>query len=262
MPLAPPVTIAVFPASLGMSYSQKTRHGRACPGYPRLYGLIMQDVDARNKCGHDAGLWECGGYSMPRDTGDRLEIRALIENWVLWRDARMWDRFRTVWHKDGQMWATWFQGSYEEFIRVSQEGYDRGVRIMHMLGGISTDIKGKRAIAQTKTTISQRAPVEGVMCDVVCTGRFYDFLEKRKGKWGIVLRRLAYEKDRIDPIEPSANLKLDQALLAQFPEGYRHLAYLQTKIGYKVKKDMPGLDGPDLDALYAKGEAWLKGRKL
>ena len=31
---------------------------------------------------------------------------------------------------------------------------------------------------------------------------------------------------------------------------------------YKVKRDMPGLDGPDLDALYAKGEAWLKGSKL
>jgi len=39
-------------------------------------------------------------------------------------------------------------------------------------------------------------------------------------------------------------------------------AYLQTKIGYKVKRDMPGLDGPNLDALYAKGEAWLKGRRL
>ena len=101
---------------------------------------------------------------MPRDTADRLAIRALVENWALWRDARMWDRFRTVWHKEGQMWATWFQGSYEEFIRVSQEGYDRGVRIMHMLGGMSIDIKGKRAIAQTKMTISQRAPVEGVVC--------------------------------------------------------------------------------------------------
>jgi hypothetical protein len=199
---------------------------------------------------------------MSSAAADRVAIRELIENWALWRDARMWDRFRTVWHKDGQMWATWFQGSHEEFIRVSQEGYDRGVRLMHMLGGISIDIKGARAIAQTKMTISQRAPVEGVMCDVVCTGRFYDFLEKRKGKWGIVLRRLAYEKDRLDPLDPSANLKLDQALLAQFPEGYRHLAYLQTKSGYKVKKDMPGLDGPDLDALYAKGEAWLKGRKL
>ena len=106
---------------------------------------------------------------------------------------------------------------------------------MHMLGGMSIDIKGKRAIAQTKMTISQRAEVEGVICDVVCTGRFYDFLEKRKGRWGLVLRRLAYEKDRIDPVDPSAKLKLDRKLLAQFPEGYRHLAYLQTKIGYKVK---------------------------
>ena len=42
----------------------------------------------------------------------------------------------------------------------------------------------------------------------------------------------------------------------------RHLAYLQTRVGYKVKTDMPGLDGPELDALYAKGEAWLKGKKL
>jgi hypothetical protein len=199
---------------------------------------------------------------MPKDTADRLEIRALIENWVLWRDARLWDRFRTVWHKEGQMWATWFQGSYEDFITVSQEGYDRGVRIMHMLGGMSIDIKGKRAIAQTKMTISQRAEVEGVMCDVVCTGRFYDFLEKRKGRWGLVLRRLAYEKDRLDPVEPGAAPKLDAKLLARFPEGYRHLAYLQTKIGYRVKRDMPGLDGPELDALYAKGAAWLEGKKL
>ncbi len=199
---------------------------------------------------------------MKSDTAARREIRDLVENWALWRDARRWDRFRTVWHKDGQMWATWFQGSFEEFIKVSQEGYDKGVRIMHMLGGTAIDLKGKRAIAQTKMTISQRAKVEGVDCDVVCTGRFYDFMEKRKGRWGIVLRRLAYEKDRLDPIDPAAKLTLDKDLLAKFPEGYRHLAYLQTKIGYKVKADMPGLDGPALDALYAKGEAWLKGKKL
>ena len=199
---------------------------------------------------------------MPSDNTDRVAIRALIENWVLWRDARQWERFRTVWHKDGQMWATWFQGTFEEFIKVSQQGYDRGVRIMHMLGGMSIDIEGKRAIAQTKMTISQRAEVEGVLCDVVCSGRFYDFLEKRKGKWGIVLRRLAYEKDRLDPVEPGRVPKLDKKLLAQFPEGYRHLAYLQSRIGYKVKLDMPGLDGPELTALYAKGEAWLKSRRL
>jgi hypothetical protein len=160
------------------------------------------------------------------------------------------------------MQATWFQGTFDEFIKVSQEGYAKGVRILHFLGGSSIDIKGKRAIAQTKMTISQRANVDGVMCDVVCTGRFYDFLEKRKGRWGLVLRQPIYEKDRLDPLDPSATLKLDQKLLASFPVGYRHLAYLQSRIGYKVKTDMPGLDGPEVDALYAKGAHWLKGKKL
>jgi hypothetical protein len=199
---------------------------------------------------------------MKRDTGDRLAIRELIENWAVLRDARLWDEFRTVWHKDGRMMATWFQGTADEFIRVSQEGYDKGVRILHFLGGMHIEIKGKRAIAQTKMTISQRAPVEKVLCDVVCTGRFYDFLEKRKDRWGIVLRQPIYEKDRIDPVDPSATLKLDKKLLARFPEGYRHLAYLQARIGYDVKRDMPGLDGPELEALYARGAAWLKGKKL
>ena len=196
------------------------------------------------------------------DTQDRLAIRDIVENWVLWRDARVWDRFRTLWHPEGAMWATWFQGGYEDFIKVSQEGFDRGARIVHMLGGSTADIAGARAIAQTKLTITQRAPVEGVLCDVACMGRAYDFLEKRDGRWGILLRRHIYEKDRLDPVEPGAGLELDPDLLAQFPEGYRHLAYLQTRVGYTVKRDLPGLEGPALDALYAQGAAWLKGGGL
>ena len=90
---------------------------------------------------------------MKKDLEERLLIRELIENWAIWRDAMMWDRFRTVWHPEGQMWATWFHGSYEEFIRVNREGYARGVRIVHLLGGSSIDVKGKRAVAQTKMTI-------------------------------------------------------------------------------------------------------------
>ncbi|MGA2893571.1 MAG: nuclear transport factor 2 family protein [Xanthobacteraceae bacterium] len=189
-------------------------------------------------------------------------IRELVECWAVWRDARLWDRFRTVVHSDGRMMATWFQGTFEEFIKVNDEGWSRGVRILHFLGGSAIDVSGPRAIAQTKMTISQRAAVEGVICDVVCTGRFYDFFEKRDGRWGLSLRQPIYEKDRIDPVDPSAKLVLDQDLLKRFPEGYRHLAYLQTKIGYKVKPDMPGIDGLELEALYARGAHWLGGGAL
>jgi len=193
---------------------------------------------------------------------EQRAIRDLVENWAVWRDARLWDRFRSVWHADGRMMATWFQGGFEDFIKVNDEGWARGVRILHFLGGSSIDVAGQRAIAQTKMTISQRAAVEGVICDVVCSGRLYDFFEKRDGRWGLVLRQPIYEKDRLDPVDPSAKLVLDRDLLARFPEGYRHLAYLQTKIGYRVKTDMPGLEGPELDTLYARGARWLKGEAL
>ncbi len=199
---------------------------------------------------------------MPDVAAEQRAIRDLVENWAVWRDARLWDRFRTVWHADGRMMATWFQGGFEDFIKVNDEGWARGVRILHFLGGSSIDVAGQRAIAQTKMTISQRAPVEGVICDVVCTGRFYDFFEKRDGRWGLVLRQPIYEKDRLDAVDPAAKLALDRDLLARFPEGYRHLAYLQTKIGYKVKSDMPGIEGRELDALYACGARWLKGEAL
>jgi hypothetical protein len=191
---------------------------------------------------------------------DRFAIRELIENWAVWRDAGDWDRFATVWHDDGWMSATWFQGSATDFIRVTREGWDKGVSILHFLGGTGIDLAGERAIAQTKMTISQRGQVHGVDCDVVCTGRFFDFLEKRKEKWGLVRRQPIYEKDRIDPVSPSATLKLDEAKLAQFPQGYRHLAYIQEEIGYRVKRDMPGLRGGEIEALYAQGRDWLAGR--
>lgn len=196
---------------------------------------------------------------MEQQLLDRLAIRQLVEDWVVYRDARLWDRFRAVWHADGRMMATWFQGSFEEFIRMNDEGFARGVRILHMLGGTGIELSGPRAIAQTKMTISQRARVEDVVCDVVCTGRFYDFFDKRDGRWGLVLRQPIYEKDRLDPVDPAEASKLDRRLLASFPEGYRHLAYLQTRIGYKVKPDMPGIDGPELAALYRRGEQWLAG---
>ena len=190
---------------------------------------------------------------------DRIAIRETVENWVLWRDAGEWERFATVWHDDGWMTATWFQGPAQRFIEVSREGFNRGVNILHALGGWTCDVAGTRAISQVKMNILQRAPLDGVMVDVLCIGRFYDFFEKRDGRWGIVRRQPIYEKDRLDPLDPSATLVLDPERLAQFPEGYRHLGYLQSKNGFTVKQGLPGLRGPEVEKVYAEGKAWLAG---
>jgi hypothetical protein len=199
---------------------------------------------------------------MSEQGADLAAIREVIENWVIWRDSGDWERFRNVWHPDGRMMATWFQGPASEFIRVSREGWDRGVSILHSLGGISIELASPRAVAQTRTTISQRGLVHDVLCDVACIARFYDFFEKREGRWAVVLRRLIYEKDRIDPVDPSETISLDPQILGRFPEGYRHLAYLQTNVGFTVKTDLPGLKGPEVEALYSRGKRWLAGEPL
>jgi hypothetical protein len=199
---------------------------------------------------------------MSKANTDRDAIREVVENWVVWRDAGDWERFRGVWHDDGRMMATWFQGSAEEFIAVSRAGFEKGVSILHFLGGSAIELAGDRAVAQTKMTISQRGPVDGVLCDVVCTGRFYDFVVRHEGRWLLLHRQPIYEKDRIDPIDPSAQLRLDAQALAALPEGYRHLAYIQQRIGYQVKLDMPMLKGAAVEALYRRGAAWLAGGEL
>ncbi len=131
---------------------------------------------------------------MSDEFADKIAIRETVENWVLWRDAGDWERFATVWHADGWMTATWFQGPAQRFIEVSREGFNRGVNILHSLGGFTCDVAGARAISQVKMTINQRASVDGVIADVVCTGRFYDFFEKRDGRWAIVRRQPIYER--------------------------------------------------------------------
>ncbi len=161
---------------------------------------------------------------------DRQTIRDLIENWAIWRDALMWDRFRTVWHKEGRHDGDLVPGHRRRVHRRQQEGYERAFIILHFLGGTIDRRQGQaRHRADQDDDLRSASIVDGVLCDVVCTGRFYDFLEKRKGKWGMVLRQPIYERDRLNPVDPTQTPKLDQTLLASFPEGYRHLAYLQTQ---------------------------------
>ena len=196
-----------------------------------------------------------------QDSQDRAIIRQLIENWVVWRDTAHWDEFRKVWHEDGRMTASWKQASYEEFIAASQKGMENGVNILHLLGGSAITINGNRSITQTKMEISQRSEIDGVLCDVSCFARHYDFWEKRDGRWGLVLRETIYDKSRIDPVEIGAKVPIDRNLFNEFPAEYAALGYLQAKIGFTVRRDMPhGWRGPTVEALYRRGEAWLSGK--
>ena len=197
--------------------------------------------------------------SQTADQRRQAGHREVIENWALWRDAGTGTASRPLarrWLDDGDV----VSGPGAQFIEVSREGFEKGVSILHFLGGFTCDVAGNRAIAQTKMTINQRAVVDGVEVDVVCTGRFYDFLEKRRARWGIVRRQPIYEKDRNGSGRSVATSDARRALLAKFPEGYRHLAYLQSKIGFTVKGNLPDCAARRRDAV-CRGRAGSTARR-
>ena len=65
--------------------------------------------------------------------------------------------------------------------------------------------------------------MEGVECDVDCIGRVYDFVERRAGRWGIVLRQPIYERDFIRPVDPAQTARLDAEKLAALADGCARL---------------------------------------
>ena len=197
--------------------------------------------------------------NLPAQWLDKLAIGEVVQSWALWRDTGNWDGLRRAFHPDGTMTATWFTGGVEDFIAGCQRSWAAGSRSGHFIGGTVVQLKAAKAIAESRLILMVRDVVDDVEVDVTCYGRFYDRFVKTPEGWRILQRGVVYEKDRLDPVRPDATLKLDEAILKRFPEGYRHVAYVQTKRGLKVAPDRPTPRSPELERMYRDAAAWLAG---
>jgi hypothetical protein len=188
---------------------------------------------------------------------DRAAIREAIENWGLYRDAGRWEELRALYRADATMQTSWFDGSAAQFVERSMESARRGTRVQHFIGAATIKVNGNKAIAESRMVILLRAALHGIEVDVTCHARFYDRFVRSAASWQINKRVPIYEKDRLDSVNPGSVPVLDQAQLARYPEGYRHLAYLQSSGGRPVTPDLHVADGPWLARLYADGSSWL-----
>ncbi|KAF8194352.1 hypothetical protein K438DRAFT_1827830 [Mycena galopus ATCC 62051] len=199
---------------------------------------------------------------------ERFKLRELAEGWPMYRDAREWENFRSIFHPGAFVYTTWTgRISIEDFIEMSKSGMDNGASIMHRVHGTSVDLAGTRAVVKMKATITQRfeLPPNGVLVDAECDCRFCMFFEKDSmGKWGARFVRHFYEKDKLIPVDPRHIPVIDDKKLRNFPEGYRFLAYCQEECmpGIKVKRDMPGIRGEEHDLLLSQAKAWLEGESI
>jgi hypothetical protein len=195
---------------------------------------------------------------MSQALSERLEITELVQSWALYRDSGDWDKLRQTVHADGTMTATWFHGTFEAFISAIQDAWRKGSSSQHFQGGTVVEVLGTKAIAQTRMAILVRGKLGDVSVDVNCLGVFYDRVEKRNGQWRIAKRNVIYDKDTLTPVHAGDAIQLSSERLLRFPEGYRHLAYLQSFNGGNVNPELPTARSEASIKLKLETQQWLR----
>jgi len=191
-----------------------------------------------------------------------------VENWAVWRDSGDWERFRTVWHEDGVMMATWFQGTFEE-VHSREPGRLEGGGGQHPASasaGRLFEIAGNRAIAANQNdpiSLNERWYMTSKWTCCAPDGLLRFLVEKRSGPAGAIVPAAALLRKRTawTPSIRSATGEVgSQNSGANSPKAYKHLALPPIRPRIQVSRlTCPGLKGPDADALYAKGKKWLAG---
>ena len=188
-------------------------------------------------------------------------IQALIQDWGFARDQGRWDDLAAIFHPGGEIAVSWFRGPYPDFVAHCQRNWGRGSEAKHLLWPARVAVNGGRATAETNVAILVRQTIDGVAVDLTSHGRFLDRLERISGAWRIVERATLYEKDRLDPVEPSAQFDAMMAKsdAAKYPAPYRYMAYRVHAAGRSLAEPVHYDGRPETEALKVRYAAWLAG---
>jgi hypothetical protein len=193
------------------------------------------------------------------DAADKLACAELVQAWGFARDQGRWDDLAAIFHPGGEIAVSWFRGPYPEFVAHCRRNWGRGSVAKHLLWPARVAVNGGRATAETSVAILVRQTIEGVEVDLTSQGRFLDRIEKRDGVWRMVERAALYEKDRLDPVEPSAafDAMMAKSDAAKYPAPYRYMAYRVHASGRTLAEPVHHDGRAETEALKARYAEWL-----
>jgi hypothetical protein len=202
--------------------------------------------------------------SSGTDIADKIACAELIQAWGVYRDQGKWKELRGTFTPDGHISVSWFRGPFEQFVELCRASLGAGHSwSRHHLFAPTLKFNGDRAVAETSVIIRVRQPFNGIAVDLTSCSRFLDRLERHAGAWLITERAAIYERDRLDPVEPSAAFDdlFKTADTAHFPEQYRYMAFrLAHAAGRTLAAVIYRDGGPETADLYTRFSSWLADR--
>jgi SnoaL-like domain len=194
---------------------------------------------------------------------DKSAIAELVQAWGVYRDQGKWPELRGTFTSDGHISISWFRGPFEQFVERCRANFATGQTwSRHHLFAPTVKLAKDRAVAETSVIIRVRQPFKGIPVDLTSCSRFLDRIERHAGGWLIAERAAIYERDRLDPVEPSpAYDELFKAGgAARFPEQYRYMAFrLAHAEGRSLAPVIYRDGGPETADLYTRFSDWLAG---
>jgi hypothetical protein len=186
----------------------------------------------------------------------------LIQSWGFYRDQGKWPQLLDTFVPDGQISVSWFTGNFSDFVDRCRQAFEAGQRSKHQIFPSLVQVAGGRALAETNIVILVRQKIGTVIADLTSYARFLDRLEQAGGRWRIVERTAIYERDRIDPVEPSESFdRLFKASeLSTYPEAYRYMAARLVAAGRALAPVVYRDGSPHTMQLYVRYQAWLESR--
>lgn len=188
---------------------------------------------------------------------DRLQITDLLTGWMH-RDLGEWEQLRNLFHPDGTIEITWFEGLASDFVDGSMRMGASDVRTKHLIGTpvVTFNANATRAIVETNAMIIG----ENVKLNLGCIGhnRFYDMAEKRDGVWKLFHRQSIY--DMASFTFPLGMVAIDQSMVGKYPREYAALAYLLEKSGFPVQRVFATRGSILEQQMKASGARWLAGQ--
>lgn len=164
---------------------------------------------------------------------DRQDIADLMTGWIH-RDLGEWDLLRELFHPDGRIEVTWFEGPASEFVDASARMGASDLRTKHLITApvVTFSADGMRAVSETNAVIVAENVRLGLGCEA--HNRFIDRLERRDAGWRILHRTSVYDFGSFT--FPVGVVEIDRAALEKYPREYAALAYLLEVSGFPVQR--------------------------
>ncbi|MCP2004623.1 UNVERIFIED_ORG: hypothetical protein J2Y78_003163 [Buttiauxella agrestis ATCC 33320] len=191
---------------------------------------------------------------MQNPLQDRQQLNDLMNGWMH-RDLGEWDQLRELFHPDGTIEITWFEGLGSDFVNGSMRMGASDLRTKHLIGSpaVTFNDAGDKAILETNAIIVAENVKLNIGCE--CHNRFYDLAEKRDGVWKLFHRQSIYDIGTFT--FPLGLVAIDQAVVVKYPREYAALAYLLELSGFPLGRVF-ATRGSELELkMKADAKRWL-----